>query len=138
LITDRAALESVRESWKGAAALRELVQRQVLWAFANGAVGLGALADIAHNLALLQSCSVLNDALEQLRDEEKFQAKGRTLGILVEASVGAIPWLDLPLIRSIVVRRNEIAHGALVLTRAECWAHSDAIEAQLRAWGILT
>ncbi len=137
MINDAAALTDIRQSWEGARMLRLRVQRGLA-----GLVGAGAgtsvlLADIAHNLPFLHACSVLNDTLEQLRDEGVFRSGQRTLGALVEASTGSLVWLDRATIDRMVIDRNSLAHDGVVLARAACWQYIDLIEQQLRDWAIV-
>ncbi len=137
MINDAAALTDIRQSWEGARMLRLRVQRGLA-----GLVGAGAgtsvlLADIAHNLPFLHACSVLNDTLEQLRDDGVFRSGQRTLGALVEASTGSLVWLDRATIDRMVIDRNSLAHDGVVLARAACWQYIDLIEQQLRDWAIV-
>ena len=137
MITDVAALADIRQSWEGARMLRPRVQRGLV-----GVVGAGAgtsvlLADIAHNLPFLHACSVLNDTLEQLRDEGVFRSKKRTLGALVAASTGSLVWLDRTAIDRMVIDRNALAHDGAVLARATCWQYIALIEQQLGAWSVV-
>jgi hypothetical protein len=105
--------------------------------FTQGASAVIHLANIAHNLPFLHACSVLNDILEQLRDENHFQCKGRTLGALVKESEHHLPWNNFALIKEIVWRRNGLAHHSNILPREDCWRYIDAIEQELVAWKIV-
>jgi hypothetical protein len=62
----------------------------------------------------------------------------RSVGRLITASETAIPplsWLDLPLIKEAVSRRNDLAHRAAIVPRDDCWRYIAAIEAELVQWG---
>jgi hypothetical protein len=138
MITDMAVLSEVRLTWQGAKKLRARLKAHVI--VNPGAVGgqpSVTLADVAHNLPLIQAFAVLNDVLEQLRDEGRFKCKGRLLGQLMSASVAALPWRDYALVTLGVAKRNDVAHRAKVLKRADCLRFMNAVEAELVAWKVL-
>lgn len=138
MISDPDVAEEMRRAWSGVRSLHNKVQRGILGSFAGGSSVI-LIADIAHNLPFLCSCSVLNDVLLHLRDEGRFQCNKRvkTLGALLSASEDALPWLDLPLIKKCVDRRNDLAHRSVILPRSECWQWIGAVEAQLVAWDVI-
>jgi hypothetical protein len=138
MIADTAVLSEIRLTWQGAKKLRARLKANVI---ANpGAIGSQpsvTLADVAHNLPLIQAFAVLNDVLEQLRDEGRFKCKGRLLGQLMAASTSALPWRDYDLVALGVAKRNDVAHKAKVLKRADCLRFMNAVEAELAAWRVL-
>jgi len=137
MITDKAALDEIRQSWRGVEALKDKVQRALLGSFAQGASFVIFIADSAHNLPLLHAYAVFNDVLEQLAKEGKFQCKSIFLGPLLTASEKALSWKDFRLIKEGVDRRNDVAHRGDVLPRADCWKYIEAIREQFVAWAIL-
>lgn len=137
MIQNTIVLEDVRQEWGGVEALQSKLKRS---AFASGIGGRFpfALADAAHNLPFIHACAILNNVLEQLRDEGRFPCGERTLGALVNASKDEISWLDYALIKDKIVKdRNDIAHHGKLLGRGKCWEHIDAVKAELSGWGIL-
>jgi hypothetical protein len=136
MIKDLAAIAAIQNDWGGIAGLKDKIFRHM---FISGpSAGSVFLADCAHNLPFLQACSVLNDVLEQLRDEGLFQCKGRTLGVLVRAASAALPWVSHNAVLAVVSARNDLAHRTIVHTRADCWHYIDIVETELRNWKIIT
>ena len=137
MIKNAAVLTEIRHQWGGVRTLRVRAQRSTVNSADANHVWVATLADIAHNLPFLHACSVLNEVLEQLRDEGVFHCKARTLGALVKASAGSLEWVDLPGVEQMVRDRNALAHGGTLLSRAQCWEYLDLVERQFLAWGIL-
>jgi hypothetical protein len=134
MIADQAALDEIRQSWRGVEALRDKLQRALLGSFAQGASFVVFVADAAHNLPFVHAYAVLNDVLEQLAKEGHLRCNSIFLGALLAESKEKLPWKDFPLIKEGMLRRNGVAHR---LPRADCWKYTDAIRDQLVAWRIL-
>src|ERR671923_2534726 len=98
MIADQAALDEIRQSWRGVEALRDKLQRALLGSFAQGASFVVFVADAAHNLPLVHAYAVLNDVLEQLSKEGHFRCNSIFLGALLAESKEKLPWKDFPLI----------------------------------------
>ena len=109
----------VRKSWAGVEGLRDKLQRSLLGSFAEGASFALFAADAAHNLPFVHACAVLNDVLNQLKQEGQFQSKSIFLGALLDSSKSKLPWKNLPVIQEAVARRNDVAHHALGATYAQ-------------------
>lgn len=137
MISDKAALMEIRQSWKGVEALRGRLQRALLGSFAQVASFVIFVADSAHNLPFVHAYAVLNDVLEQLANEHHFKCKSIFLGALLDASKDKLPWKDFAIIKEGAERRNDVAHRGKVLPRADCWRYIDAIKDQLLAWGVV-
>jgi len=137
MISDQAALEEFRNSWKGVEALRDRLQGALLGSFAQGASFVIFVADSAHNLPFVHAYAVLNDVLKQLAIEGHFQCKSIFLGHLLNASKDKLLWENFPGIKEGADRRNDVAHRGEVLPRADCWKYIDAIRDQLVAWRVL-
>ena len=78
MIRDAGVLSEIRRNWDGVELLRDRLKAS---AFASVA-GKGGrfpfiLADAAHNLPFIHACAILNDVLEQLRDEGHFKCRCR-------------------------------------------------------------
>ncbi len=137
MITDRVALDEIRQSWNGVEALRGRLQGALLGSFAQGASFMIFVADAAHNLPFVHACAVLNDTLEQLAKEGQFRCNSFFLGALLSASENELSWKDFALIKEGAERLNDVKHRGDVLPRADCWKYIDAIRDQLVAWRIL-
>ena len=99
MISDQTALKDIRELWQGVETLRGRVQRTLLGSFANGGHSVILIADIAHNLPFIHACAVLNDVLEQLAKQKRFDCKSRFLGSLLDASRDKLHWDDFAIVR---------------------------------------
>ena len=64
--------------------------------------------------------------------------RGKRLGLLLDTSEPAISWENLPLIREVIRRRDDLAHRGKIVGRGDCWKYIDAIEAELVRWEIVT
>ncbi len=139
MIQDSTVLKELRKDWNGVEVLRGKFVRD---GFARTAGSSGAhfpfsLVNAAHTLRFIHACSVLNDALEQLRDEGHFKCHGRTLGLLVGASKD-LSWKNYSLIKDKVVKsRNGIAHDGNILGRVDCYKYIEAVEKELISWEVL-
>ena len=137
MIKDENALQEIRKQWDGVLALRQKIQRNLFGSVAGRGTFSHFVADCAHNLPFLHACSVLNEALEQMRDEGVFTGTGRTLGTLVELAQNQVSWVNYSAVTKMVEKRNDLAHRAALLPRGDCWDYLDVIEAELRSWSII-
>jgi hypothetical protein len=97
-----------------------------------------AVFDACHDLTLVFAYSVLQDTLEQLEYEGHFKSKTPGLRGRMHASRPVLPWQDFTLVDEGRERRNAFAHDRTVVPVEECVRYVDAIEQELRAWGIVT
>ena len=137
MIKDNNALQEIRQQWDGVVALRQKIHRNLFASVGFGGGFSHFTADCAHNLPFLHACSVLNDALEQMRDEKVFLCKSRTLGNLVKAAKQQISWVNYAEVKKLVKGRNGLAHHAALLPRSDCWHYLDVVETELRNWSII-
>ena len=137
MIKDAAELNRVQKEWTVVSDLRDRIKVNLFAGFGLFGHFSHFLADCANNLPFLHACSVLNEALLQVRDEGVFQCKTRTLGNLVEAAQHQISWVNYSAVTKMVEKRNDLAHRAALLPRVDCWGYLDVIEAELRSWYII-
>ncbi len=137
MIQDPAILKKIQQSWEGVVSLRKKYHAVVVSSFVFGGWPALHIADAVHNIPFIFACSVLTDVLEQLKNEGHFNCEKRTLGALVGCSKTKLPWLDYALIDELVEKRNDLAHRAELLPRDDCWKYIDAIESELKSWGIV-
>jgi len=92
-----------------------------------------------YNLPFLLAYAVLDQVLDELMDQGVFQCvqKRPFLGDKMVVSRNRLPWLDYDLVDLGRKARNDLAHEAKLLGKSQCFAFIDAIEAELKAWGIL-
>ena len=138
VLKDTNTLLEIRKDWNGVEALRNKLRAS---AFASmgilGGIFPFTLSNAAHNLPFLHAFSVLNEVLIALEKEGRFKCNSIFLGKLLEASEMVLPWKDFSTIETGVGRRNDVAHRADLLERAECWKYVDAIKLELSLWGIV-
>lgn len=137
MIKDAAELDRVQKEWAVVSDLRDRIKVNLFAGFDLFGHFSHFLADCANNLPFLHACSVLNEALLQVRDEGVFQCKTRTLGTLVEAAEHNLTWADYAAVKEMVKKRNELAHEGVLHSREDCWRYISVIETELRGWSIL-
>ena len=133
MIRDGAVLDDVRAAWKTVRVAQSMVTTNLNMA---GFV-MGAFRNFAHSLVLLFAYSVLENVLEQLRDEGVLASKSANIGPLMKASKDVLPWCDYALVDQGREQRNRIAHRREFLARAEVWRYIDGIECELIGWRVL-
>lgn len=55
----------------------------------------------------------------------------------MDKSKSALPWQDYALVEQAKVDRNRIAHDGVLFSKADCLKYVGAVEAELKAWGIV-
>jgi hypothetical protein len=133
MIRDAAEAQKIRDDWL---VVRKFCQSSHRQAMAGGVLINETPPDDYYNLALLLAYGVLGQTLGVLRDEGAFPFKGWMLGPLMLASKTALPWQDYAAVEAGKNKRNDLAHEGKVATKADCLAAVDAIERELRAWGV--
>ena len=137
MINDDTALAEIRKDWGGVEALKGKLYLSSMVSGARGHFPF-ALANAAHNLPFLHACCVLDDVLKAIEKEEHFTADRKTLGGRIYGSEQSINWVNFPIIKKILTKRNGLAHKGEILERGECWEYIDALKIELLAWNILT
>ena len=137
MIKDGVTLREIQMQWAGVLALRDKIQRHLFASSGIGGVYPAFAADCAHNLPFLHACSVLNEALLQVRDEGVFACKSFFLGSLVKAAERHLKWVDYRAVVEVADKRNQLAHEGALLPRGDCWRYLSVVESELRGWSIL-
>lgn len=140
MIEDPAILAHVRAEWEAVRRSKDCVALNLASAM-GGIDGIGQshrFRNLAYALCLLYAFSVLEQVLVALRDQGAFVSRKSQLGSLMVKSKGILPWQNYELVDQGRIKRNEIAHQQAVIERADTWRFIDAIEAELRAWQIVT
>ena len=91
----------------------------------------------SYNLPLVLAYAVLDLVLRELRDQGEFTCKAWQLGKKMAASQNALPWQDYDLVNNGRDARNDLAHQAKLLSKADCLRFIDAVESELKAWSIV-
>ena len=145
MVEDQEVLESVRAQWANA---RKMEQRMKVLTNVGGFLPIplpNPVRDVGHNLVLLFGfepfAEVLYEFVKQgtitLQGENPQESKQRKIKRILKNGKDQVEWQDWDLIDTINKARNDVAHGRTVLGRGQCWQYLDALEHQLRAWGIL-
>ena len=90
----------------------------------------------SYNLPLVLAYGVLDRVLNKLSDQGAFP-KEWNLGPKMATSQNVLPWQNYDLVDNGRVARNDLAHKAKLSSKADCLRFINAIEAELKAWGII-
>ena len=134
MIRDQQAKSEIAQDWRAVRKLRNPVRTSVLPGF--GVIVEEPVHDF-YNLPLVLAYAVLDQVLNELRDQSEFRSKNSKLGTKMFASRKALPWQDYGLVDNGREARNDLAHEAKLLSKADCLRYIDAIESELRAWNIV-
>jgi hypothetical protein len=126
------------ESWKTVRVIEAMIQANtggIIFSLVPNASG---FARIPESLLLVFAVSVLEDALECLRDEGAFSSRKKGLSALMKASKSHIEWQNFDELERIRRRRNDVAHRREFLDAGQCKRDLAAIAKELLAWGVIT
>ncbi len=93
-----------------------------------------------YNLPFFLAYAVLDNVLSELIEQGTINCTGKRpfpLGTKMAASKNVVPWLDYRYVEAGKTARNDLAHHAKLITKAECLAYVAAIEVELVAWKVL-
>ncbi len=135
MIDDPQTKSEIAQDWRGVRKLCESSHRQ--WVSWGGSVINETRPEDSYNLPLVLAYAVLDRVLRELRDQGEFTCKAWQLGKKMAASQNALPWQDYDLVNDGRVARNDLAHQAKLLSKADCLRFIDAVESELKAWGIV-
>ena len=136
MINDQSAKDEVAKEW---AAIKKLsgwrgVSRMVGRSFVMGSSPPKGF----QNLQLVLGYAVLDEILSTLVNQGVFACRGWMLGSKMKASENVLPWKNYALVEAGKDERNGLAHEAKLVDDDKCLVYIDAIEAELRAWGVIT
>jgi hypothetical protein len=137
MITDPRRLQHIRDSWNTVRILEARITTTLNAGLFSLVPMLTNFKEVPESLLLLFAVSILEDTLEQLRDQGVFACQGRELERLMKASTGKLPWKHFEKIQEIKNRRNRVAHDREFLRNDQCAQYLTAIEQELVAWGVL-
>ncbi len=91
------------------------------------------------NLASLLAFAILQQALNRLKNEGRFNCKGKRplLGTLMEKAKDKLIWREYELLSAGIGVRNDFAHEAKLAPKDDCLKYIQAVENELKGWGIL-
>ena len=136
MIRDQKVLSEILEQWK---AIRKLCSGSVRQYMLHGAIIDERRESEFYNLPFVLAYAVLDQVLAELINQGTFQCAGKTpqLGKKMKASQKVVPWQDYKNITNGKKERNLLAHKAKLLNKDKCFEYIDAIETELKAWGVL-
>jgi hypothetical protein len=137
MITDSKKLQHIRDSWNTVRILEARIKRTLNAGLFSLVPMMTNFKEVPESLLLLFAISVLEDTLEQLRDQGLFACEGRGLERLMKASTDKLSWKHFEEIQEIKNRRNLVAHHREFLRNGQCAQYLTAIEQELLAWGVL-
>ena len=135
MIRDQQTKSEIAQDWRVVRKLCESSHRQ--WMIPGAGMINETRPEDSYNLPLILAYAVLDRVLRELRDQGAFTCKTWKLGEKMAASQNALPWQDYCLVDNGRDARNNLAHQAKLLSKADCLRFIDAIESELKAWGIV-
>jgi hypothetical protein len=137
MIKDPEARQRIRDSWKTVRKLQARIHTALQPTLFSLVPSMTNFREVPDSLLLLFAVSVLENALDELRNQGVFSSRGSELGRLIEASRGTLRWQDYGKIQEIKNRRNDLAHERVFPPSDKCGEYLDAIAKELLAWGVL-
>ena len=94
--------------------------------------------DSFYHLPFLLAYAVLDQVLGELVHQGSIPCQGRChlLGAKMAVSKSVLRWQDYALVENGRTVRNMLAHEAMLIDSKQCFRFIDAIEVELKAWGI--
>ncbi len=137
MMKDNNVLKEMVGAWEGVRKMQAMLDTYATTALVGGFPQLSDYQNACHGLTLIYAYAVLQEVLEQLRDEGQFVSSSGKLGTLMHESKKSLPWVDFAIIDKGRERRNDVAHRRSIVPLAESRRYIDAIEQELIAWKIL-
>ena len=128
-------MTSFEQNWSAVNKLMDRVHS--CWVNPGGGIINETRPTESYNLPLVLSYAVLDEALSILRDQGVFNCNDWQLDKKMKASKDKLPWVNYNLIDEGKRARNKLAHRAELLSEAECRKYVSAVEAELKAWGLI-
>ena len=136
-IADSSAVLELRLAWEEVRTYRNIVVGNLNSASMTGWGQSPEFRSACFSLLLALAFSVLEAALQQMREECLFRSRS-PLGAMMANSRPALTWLNYDAIDEAREDRNNALHERKILPHAKARDHLAAIENELVAWGIVT
>jgi hypothetical protein len=134
LITDTDTRAAIRSEWSAVVKVRDRMRK--LMSGPVGSIADGTLHGVVYNLPLLLAFNVLEQTLRALKKQRQISGGGERLGDLMDLLQGDPSWLEWSVLRDGERRRHAIVSSGELFSGVECLADIEAVEEQLRAWGM--
>ena len=138
MITDPALLQETRDGWEFVRHSRNVAVGNCNAATLVLGFNQSGMRDLCFNLLLASAFSVLEQTLRALRDQGEFASRRDQLGVLLNSSRTALPWVNWVLIDAGRNDRNQSVHARTYLPHGTCRDYIAAIEEELVAWRVLS
>lgn len=138
MIQDQAMLQELVTEWHSVRKTQSFIQINIAAGFGRGGFFLDAFPNNCYALLLPFGFSVLEHALQQMRDERVFQCRSSRLKNLMDASASALSWCDFAAVDKGRETRNKLTHEQIVPPHTETFTALDAIEGEFVEWKILS
>ena len=135
--SDSAVKSDIARQWT---ALRKLCRSSHRQGIAPGVFINETPPEEIYNLPLVLAYAVLDEVLSALISQGTFACRDWTLGAKMGASSkpgSGLQWKDYDLVARGKEARNDLAHEAKLLAKADCFRFIDAIEGELKARGLI-
>jgi hypothetical protein len=143
MITDPAVQKNIAQQWSAMRVLCRSSHRQAI--VAPGVFINETPPDEFYNLSFILAYAVLDPILDALIDQgvftisKIFQKKRLIpLGKKMNASRKYLPWVDYSQIEIGKNASNDLRHRAKVLAKSDCLLFIDKLEAELKAWNVIS
>ena len=136
MIRDRKMKLEIAQDWRGVRKLCKASHRQ--WMVPGSGMINEQRPEDSYNLPLVLAYGVLDHVLNELHDQRAFTCKRKKPGLGEKmGSSKLLPWQNYDLVDNGRVARNDLAHQATLSNKADCLRFIDAIESELKAWGVV-
>ena len=137
MIADPVILEDIRKQWVVARKFASMRSRG--YQIPGGPfVNETSLPSEFYNLPLVLAYGVLQQALKALANQRTFQADPNALlGTLMGKSRPALTWQNYDKVDQGRKDRNAVSHDGELHPKDHCLGLVDAVEVELRAWGVV-
>ena len=130
-------LSDARDAWKECEDIHGKIRR-LSFAGMSGVSGASVyLADLGHNLTLIQAYAALGVALLFKLNREREDRTGLEQLMKESRDNNVVNWVDYVTVDSGRVKRNKMAHRGEWLNRAEVFQYAKVIQEELIQMGII-
>jgi hypothetical protein len=142
MIKDQNVRAEIKQEWKTVRALTGWSSGGAVSGGCGGVFIVETPPEQFYNLPLVLAYSVLDDVLGQMIFEHIFNCTTKNmnchkLGDKMQSSNGKIMWKDYATVNDGRNRRNDVAHNGVLHSEQICRKYINAVEDELKNWGLL-
>ena len=90
-----------------------------------------------YNLPLVLAYAILDEVFNALIAQGAFACTSWMIGPKMKASKTKLPWQNYSLVWKGKIARDKLAHKAILVEKVRCLEFIEAIEVELKAWGVI-